>query len=211
MNYNETLEINNIFVENLKFIVMKNLIVLFLFVSSLTVLAQENTTITKPKWIIGFGANFIDNTASKNGQYFNASEQWNYVSTVSKVSFERLISEQFSVEGSLGINKLSKDKLQNDKKISDDQNYFGFDLNGKFFFGKSFIKAQSFDPYLIAGFGLNNVGENANQTSNLGLGFNLWLNSNVGFRLQTIGKFGFIQNTLLNNHIQHSAELVMKF
>ena len=188
---------------------MKKLSVLFLLLSTLTVEAQENTA--KPKWIIGFGANFIDNTATKNGQYANVSDQWNYVPTISKVSFENIISEQFSIEGSLGINKLSKDILQNDKKINDDQNYFGLDLNGKFYFGKAFINSPSFDPYLVAGFGINRVGDNSNQSSNFGLGFNMWLNSNVGFRIQSMGKYGFTQNTLLNNHLQHSAELVFKF
>ena len=73
------------------------------------------------------------------------------------------------------------------------------------------INSKNFDPYLIAGFGLNRVGDNSNQSSNFGLGFNMWLNSNVGFRIQSMGKYGFVQNTLLNNHLQHSAELVFKF
>ena len=189
--------------------IMKNLVVLFLLFSTFAVVAQENAA--KPKWILGFGANFIDNTATKNGQYTNVSDQWNYVPTVSKISFERILSDQFSIEGSAGINMISSDKMQNGGTISDDQNYFGVDVNGKFYFGKGLVNCKYFDPYLVAGFGLNRVGDNANQSSNFGLGFNMWLNSNIGFRLQTMGKYGFVQNTLLNNHIQHSAELVLKF
>lgn len=188
---------------------MKKLGVLFLLFSTFAAVAQENTA--KPKWIIGFGANFIDNTATKNGQYANVSDQWNYVSTISKVSFENSISEQFSIEGSLGINMISSDVMQNGSFQKEDKNYFGVDLNGKFYFGKGLINSKNFDPYLIAGFGLNRVGDNSNQSSNFGLGFNMWLNSNVGFRIQSIGKYGFVQNTLLNNHLQHSAELVFKF
>ncbi|MSP85672.1 MAG: hypothetical protein EXR18_07615 [Flavobacteriaceae bacterium] len=190
---------------------MKNLVVLFLLFSTLAVVSQESNANAKPKWILGFGSNIIDNTATAHDQYLNASDQWNYVPTVSKVSFERIMSEQFSIEGSIGINELSSDKMQNGTTLKDDQSYFGFDLNGKFYFGKEFIKYTAFDPYIVAGFGLNKVGDNENQSSNLGLGFNLWLNSNVGLRLQTLGKYGFTQNTLLNNHIQHSAELVLKF
>jgi hypothetical protein len=55
------------------------------------------------------------------------------------------------------------------------------------------------------------VNEVTNQTGNLGLGFNFWFQPNLGLRLQTLGKFGFEENTLLNNHIQHTAELVLKF
>ena len=56
---------------------MKNLVVLFLLFSTFTLVAQESTSNAKSKWIIGFGANFIDNTATKNGKYINASDQWN--------------------------------------------------------------------------------------------------------------------------------------
>jgi len=190
---------------------MKNLLGLFLLFSTFAVVAQESTTNAKPQWIIGFGSNFIDNSASKDNQYFNVSKQWNYLPTISKISVERLISDQFSVEGALAINKISADKLQNGAFVKDDQNYLGFDLNGKFYFGKEFIKVPTFDPYLVAGFGLNKTGDVTNQSSNIGLGFNLWFNGNFGLRLQTLGKYGFTQKTLINNHIQHSAELVFKF
>jgi hypothetical protein len=190
---------------------MKNLVVLFLLFSTFAVVAQDDATNAKPQWIIGFGVNIIDNTASKNGNYFNPSEQWNYLPTVSRISVERIMSDQFSIEGSFGINQLSSDKIHNGATIAENQNYLGFDLNGKFYFGKEFIKSASFDPYLVGGFGLNQVDGNANQSSNFGIGFNYWFKPNFGLRLQSLGKYGFVQNTLLNNHIQHSAELVFKF
>jgi hypothetical protein len=190
---------------------MKNLVVLFLLFSTFAVVAQENVTNEKPKWILGFGANFIDNTATLNGNYFNASEQWNYLPSVSKISSERSMSDQLSIEVSGGINKLAANKLQNGESIDKDENYFGFDLNGKFYFGKSLFDMPAFDPYLVAGFGYNSVDSTSNQTSNFGLGLNYWIKPNIGLRLQTLGKYGFTQNTLLNNHIQHSAELVFKF
>ena len=189
---------------------MKNLVVLFLLFSTFAVVAQDDTTNAKPQWIIGFGANIIDNTATKNGNYFNASEQWNYLPTISKVSLEKIMSDQFSIEGAFGINKLSKGTMQNGAFTNEDKNYVGFDLNGKFYFGKEFIKSPAFDPYLVAGFGVNYVGDNSNQSSNFGLGFNFWFSPNIGLRMQSQGKYGFTQTTLLNNHIQHSAELVLK-
>lgn len=190
---------------------MKNLVALFLLFSSFAIVAQENVTNEKPKWILGFGANFIDNSATADGQYFNVSNQWNYLPTISKVSVERLMTDQFSIEGVVAINKLSSNKMQNGKFISEDVNYLGLDLNGKFYFGKALFDVPAFDPYLVAGFGINSVDDAANQTSNFGLGFNYWFKPNFGLRMQTMGKYGFTQNTLLNNHIQHSAELVFKF
>ena len=189
---------------------MKNLF-LFLLFSTFAIVAQEKNSNVKSKWIIGFGANFIDNTATKNNQYFNAPKQWNYISSVSKLSLERIMSDQFSIECAFGINTISADKMQNGGSITEDQNYIGLDLNGKYYFGKALFKCPSFDPYIIAGFGINKVGEVTNHTPNYGFGFNLWFNPSFGFRLQTIGKYGITQNTLMNNHIQHSAELVLKF
>jgi hypothetical protein len=190
---------------------MKNLILLFLLSSTFAVLAQEKKSTEKSKWIIGFGTNIIDNTSTKNNQYLYASKQWNYMPTVSKVSFERILSEQFSIESTLSINKLSSQIMQNGGTLTEDKNYVGLDLNGKFYFGKALYKCPAIDPYIVAGFGINKVGDNTNQTPNYGLGLNLWFNSTIGLRLQTIGKYGIIQRTLLNNHIQHSAELVLKF
>ncbi len=190
---------------------MKKLALLFLLFSTFAVVAQDDTTNAKPQWIIGFGANIIDNSASKNGNYFNPSEQWNYLPTVSRISVERIMCEQFSIEGSFVINQLSSSKIHNGEAIAESQNYLGFDLNGKFYFGKKLIKCTTFDPYLVAGFGFNKVDGNDNQSSNIGIGLNYWFKPNFGLRFQTLGKFEFVQNTLLNNHIQHSAELVFKF
>mgnify|MGYP000462558554 CR=1 FL=1 len=96
---------------------MKNLVLVFLLFSTFAVVAQDNVTNEKPKWILGFGANFIDNSATADGQYFNVSNQWNYLPTISKVSVERLMTDQFSIEGVVAINKLSSNKMQNGKFI----------------------------------------------------------------------------------------------
>lgn len=190
---------------------MKNTIVLFLLFFTFALVAQEKKSTVKPKWIIGLGANFIDNTSTSKNQFLNYSEQWNYVKTVSKVSFERILNDKFSIEVAMGINKISNDLPQNGSSIDEDQNYVGMDLNGKFYFGKYLYKCSAIDPFIVAGLGINKVGDNTNQTPNYGLGLNLWFNKTIGLRFQTLGKYGIIQKTLLNNHIQHSAELVIKF
>jgi len=189
---------------------MKSLILLLLS-STFVLVAQEKTTNVKPKWIIGIGANFIDNTATKDNQFFTSSKRWNYVPSVSKLSLERILSDKFSIECAVGINTISADKMQNGGSINEDQKYLGADLNGKFYFGKALYKCPAIDPFIVGGFGINKVGEITNRTPIYGYGINLWLNPSFGLRLQTLGKYGITQNTLMNNHIQHSAELVIKF
>ncbi len=189
---------------------MKNLF-LFLLFSTVALVAQDKKSTVKPKWIIGLGANFIDNTSTSKNQFLNYPEQWNYLKTVSKVSFERILNDKFSIELAMAINKISPEIQQNGGAINDDQNYVGLDLNGKFSFGKYLYKCPAIDPYIVGGLGINKVGDNTNQTPNYGLGLNFWFNKTIGLRFQTLGKYGIIQKTLMNNHIQHSAELVLKF
>jgi hypothetical protein len=115
------------------------------------------------------------------------------------------------VSSTIALNVISSDKLQNGISIPEDVNYYGLDINGKFFFDDFIVKQSKIDSYVVLGLGINSVDDVTNQSGNLGLGFNFWFQPNLGLRLQTVGKYGFEQETLLNNHIQHSAELVLKF
>lgn len=173
--------------------------------------SQQNDAIKNPKWTIGFGVNFIDNTSTLNNQFLNTSKQWNSIPTLSQISVEKSLSDKFSLVSNLSFNVLSTERLQNGILITKNVNYYGFDVNGKFFFDDFIANQSKVDAFLVLGLGVNSVDNFTNQSGNFGMGFNFWLQPNVGLRLQTLGKFGFEQNTLLNNHIQHTAELIFKF
>ncbi len=190
---------------------MKNLLALFLLFTITIGFSQENGKNQNSKWIIGFGTNFIDNTSTMNNQYFNTSKQWNYIPTVSRISFEKSISKEFSIESAIAMNSISSKIYQNGAMIKNDAVYYGLDLNGKFFFDDYIVEQSKIDAFLVLGVGINSVDSVTNQTSNFGLGLNFWVQPNLGFRLQTVGKYGFDQQSLLNNHIQHSAEFIFKF
>lgn len=190
---------------------MKNLFTLFLLLTVIVSFGQENDNAQTSKWTIGLGANFIDNTSSMNNQYLNSSKQWNYIPALSIFSVERSFSEKLSVASSIALNVISSEKFQNGATIAEDVNYYGLDINGKFFFDDYIVKQSKIDSYVVLGLGINSVDDIMNQTGNFGLGLNFWLQPNLGLRLQTVGKYGFEQNTLLNNNIQHSAELILKF
>lgn len=173
--------------------------------------SQQNDAIKNPKWTIGFGVNFIDNTSTLNNQFLNTSKQWNSIPTLSQISVEKSLSDKFSLVSNLSFNVLSTERLQNGILITKNVNYYGFDVNGKFFFDDFIANQSKVDAFLVLGLGVNSVDNFTNQSGNFGLGFNFWLQPNVGLRLQTLGKFGFEIDTLLNNHIQHTAELIFKF
>ena len=190
---------------------MKNLFTLFLLFTAFVGFSQENAASQDAKWTIGFGTNVIDNTSKFNREFLNSSEHWNFISALSVFSVEKSFSENLSVSTTLALNIISSSKLQNGQTIAKDANYYGLDINGKLFFDDYIVSQSIIDSYIVFGTGINSVNEVTNQTGNLGYGLNFWFKPNLGLRLQTLAKFGFEDNTLLNNHLQHSAELVLKF
>jgi len=190
---------------------MKKITFIAIFLVSFIGFSQEEKNEKIKNWTLGFGVNFIDNTSLLNNQFLNVSDNWNSIQSISKVSVERSITNLFSAEAALTINKLSKDKLQNGTTIVSDLNYMAIDVSGKFYFDEFIVEKSNIDSYIILGAGLNSANSIYNGTGNFGLGFNYWLQPNLGFRVQTIGKYAFEQKEICNNHLQHSVELIFKF
>ena len=190
---------------------MKNSLILFLFLTTFVGFSQQNGNSQDAKWTIGLGANFIDNTSTDDNQFLETSKNWNSISALSLFSVERSFSEKLSLSSTIAMNVISSKKLQNGMTIAEDLNYYGLDINGKFFFDDYIISQSKIDAYVVLGLGINSVDAVTNQSGNFGLGLNFWFQPNLGLRIQSLGKYGFEQNTLLNNHIQHSAELILKF
>jgi len=190
---------------------MKKILLLLVTIITFQGFAQEEKKDETRNWTLGFGMNFIDNTGTLNNQFLNVSDQWNSIQSISKVSVERSITNLFSAEAAFTINKLSKDKLQNGTKILSDLNYMAIDVSGKFYFDEFIVEKSNLDVYIILGAGVNSANSIYNGTGNYGLGFNYWLQPNIGFRVQTIGKYAFEQKEICNNHLQHSLELIFKF
>ena len=194
---------------------MKKILFILVSIIALQVNAQEAKKEVKNEenrnWTVGFGVNFVDNTSTYNNQFLNVSKQWNSITTISKVSAERSITSLFSAEASFTANRLTKDKLQNGVTVFTDANYLAFDVNGKFYFDEFIAENSKLDAFIALGTGINTVNAVYNGTGNYGLGFNYWVEPNIGLRVQTLGKYAFEQQTICNNHIQHSVELIFKF
>ena len=85
-----------------------------------------------------------------------------------------------------------------------------FDLNAKYTFDQHLIDVKWFDASIVAGGGLGWLDGKNNQVMNTGLALDFWFNKSVGLRMQTMGKFAVDNKELFNNHIKHSAELIVK-
>lgn len=183
----------------------KIILVTFLSLASFKMFAQEDSA---SKWIFGVGMNIIDNTSTLNNQFFNL-DQMNVGNIVSHVSVEYQPGN-WGVVAELNYNKLEGNTLQNGTLLSRSEYMIGLDVNGKYYFDSLFTDSTKFDAALLGGVGVNRFFGEYSGSANVGLSLQYWFKSNVGLRLQTAGKFGFDDQNPLNNHIQHTAALIVR-
>lgn len=184
---------------------MKKIVLAIIFLFTLSVSAQD-----AKKWTVGVGVNFIDNSNSQNGNYFNVSN-WNSTLSVSKLSAQYEFYKNFSASSEFTFNRLEKDKDQNGGVIENNLSYFGWDFNGRYNTAGLFKLPSKYVIEPVVGVGLSWTDGISNQSLNAGLAFGYFFNDVYGVRLQTLGKFASeTETTVGNNMIQHSIELIFK-
>lgn len=184
---------------------MKKTALILVCLFALSVSAQE----TK-KWVFGFGINSVDNTLTYENQYFSTSN-WNTTPFVSSFTVDRKFDNNFTVGTNLSMNVYDSKNLQNGTTITRDLTYLALDVNAKYTFDQHFMDVKWFDASIVGGAGLGWLDGKNNQFFNTGLALDFWFNEAVGLRLQTLGKFAFDNEQVFNNHVRHSAEIVVKF
>jgi len=202
------------------------ILTIILFCASVVTVAQDRYQGANPNRI-SVGINIVDDTFTKTHKLSDVTAQWNAALYPSKFSYERWISTNFSLEATISINKYKKGKLIDGWINQRDLSYFAFDINAKFDLNNIIDKIidieYNFDPYLIGGFGLTDVGNLETYiTTNYGFGTNLWFGSecfgcrnstftdNLGIFVQVQGKSSFVQKKF-GNEIQYSAGLIYRF
>lgn len=163
-------------------------------------------------WQVSFGVNAIDfyptndadNIASSTtlfDEYFNVSDHWNILPSVSYVSVSKYVGDGFSI-GARG----SLNRIENNGDLSvDDLSHYAVDGTIKY----NFLKNTTIDPFVEIGGGYTWIDEIGAGTVNGGIGVNLWFSENIGFTLQTQYKHAF--EDYLAQHFQHSAGISIKF
>lgn len=182
---------------------MKKVLVALVCLFAVHVSAQD-----QKKWLVGLGVNFIDNTNSEDNDYLDISN-WNSTFSVSKLSVQYFYNKEFSIGSEFTLNRFDKDIRQNGGAIDANKSYFAIDIMARYNVG-SLIKLPSkirIEP--IAGVGNFWTDSNPNQSFNTGLSLGYQVTEAYGLRFQSVGKFAAEKNTLGNNMIQHSIELVI--
>nr|WP_321233773.1 OmpA family protein [uncultured Psychroserpens sp.] len=190
---------------------MKNLSRLcfaLLLVVSFNVNAQDENN----PWKIEIGANAVDfypvGEDAPLGEYFdefyNVTDHWNYLPSLSKVSVSRYISDGFTLSLAGTINRI--DKVGDSS--AQDLSYYG--LDGGISYGlMDLINSNKIDPYLGVGGGYTWVDEIGAGTLNGTVGVNYWFSENVGLTAQSSYKHSF--EDYLAKHWQHSIGISIKF
>ncbi len=163
-------------------------------------------------WQINFGVNAVDMyptndedalypTGELFDEYFNATDHWNILPSISYIGVSRSVGNGFSV----GV-RGSLNRIENLGDWSaDDLSYYGLDGAIKY----AFLKNTTIDPFVEIGGGYTWVDEIGSGTVNGGVGVNVWFSENIGLTLQTGYKHGFEDYSV--KHFQHLAGLAIKF
>jgi len=191
---------------------MKNLSRLLFAMLLLLGYSNVNAQDKNNPWQITIGANAVDFFPTGEdaplgdifAEYFNVSDHWNILPSLSSISVSKYLSDGFSFGVTGSLNKISK---FGDSDV-DDLSYYGVDGTIKYSL-QDLIGCKVFDPYLGVGGGYTWVDEIGAGTLNGTLGFNLWFSENVGLTLQSSYKHSF--EDYLSTHFQHTAGISIKF
>ncbi len=134
-------------------------------------------------------------------EYFNVSDHWNILPSVSTIAVSRYVGSGFSVGARGSLNKIDK---WGDTDV-DDLSYYGVDGTIKY----SFSEGTVIEPFIEVGGGYTWIDEIGAGTLNGGIGFNLWFTDNIGLTLQSSYKHAF--EDYLAPHFQHVAGIAIKF
>ncbi|KJD33973.1 cell envelope biogenesis protein OmpA [Tamlana nanhaiensis] len=202
---------------------MKNLSRLLLAMLLILGYSNANAQDENNPWQITIGANAVDAYPSGDGvvgnaqfgetifdEYFNVSDHWNILPSLSTISVSRYIKNGFSLGVAGSLNKIENwgDVPGSDpEEINsvDDLSYYGVDGTIKY----NFLEGTTLDPYIGVGGGYTWIDEIGAGTVNGTVGLNVWFSENVGLTLQSAYKHAF--EDYLQTHFQHTAGISIKF
>lgn len=186
----------------------KLLVVALVFVGFNSIQAQDENN----PWQVSIGVNAIDTYPTNDSnnpfssttlfdEYFNVSDHWNILPSVSYVAVSKYVGDGFSVGARGSLNRIEK---LGDLDV-DDLSHYAIDGTIKY----NFLKNTTVDPFVEVGGGYTWVDEIGAGTVNGGVGVNFWFSDNLGFTLQTQYKHAF--EDYLVKHFQHMAGISIKF
>ncbi|WP_396602496.1 OmpA family protein [Algibacter sp. R77976] len=169
-------------------------------------------------WQITIGVNAVDAYPNGDGglfsdsfgdEYFNATDHWNILPSLSTISVSKYLSDGFSFGVTGSLNKIETwGDISSDPDVANevsDLSYYGIDGTIKY----NFLEGKTLDPFVGVGGGYTWIDDIGAGTLNGTLGLNVWFSENIGLTLQTGYKHAF--EDYLDSHFQHTAGISIKF
>ncbi len=191
---------------------MKKLRNLFLVLTAIMLTGIIQAQDENNRWQFNIGTNVVDFYPALNenvpylgegyglfDNYFNF-KHYNIAKALSQFRVGYYLGEKFSLYGNLSVNDITK---VGEKAVN--EAFWSTDLNLKYNFCKP---EKKFHPYAHLGGGYTHMGSNNGGTVNGGLGFEYWLNENVGLYLESTYKKVFDPN--IHNFFHHSVGIALR-
>ena len=164
-------------------------------------------------WAIGIGVNAVDFYPTNAGlpghgawfdEFVNTTDHYNILTSVSKLSVSKYITDGFSFEVAGTLNKITKVGDNSGGDLS----YYGLDGGVKYDLNRVIGDTSWFNPYATVGGGYTWMDDFGTATFNGGLGINFWFSDNLGLNIESKYKHAF--ESKIVQHFQHSIGLVLK-
>ena len=184
---------------------MKNFKIVAIALIALLTVSNVNAQDENNPWAVGFGVNVVDFS-----DFGNDTAEWNFLSSVSRLSIEKYVKSGFTLQFAGTMNRIEIQRISNGDRLKVDELYWSvggtvkYDINN--IVGET---SQWFDPYVFVGGGYVNYGDASEGMMHVGVGFNSWVNENLGFNFQYGRKKGFSEEVA--DHNQLSLGLVYRF
>ncbi|MFN8274818.1 MAG: OmpA family protein [Flavobacteriaceae bacterium] len=207
---------------------MKHFNKLFVAVAMVMGLSSQAQDSNNP-WAISFGTNAVDTRVSaaskvedQFSQYFNVSDNWNILPSVSYITVSRHINKGFTFGVTGSVNRIKnwvepRTTIPGDYTVINpgDLSYYAVDGKIQYSLGNLF-GWKVVDPSAHVGGGYASMGKASYGTANAGLGLTFWLSEMFGVEFQSTYKYSFDQDSRIPeqnvpSHMQHFAGLIFKF
>ena len=166
-------------------------IALFTLVTVSSVNAQDSNN----PWAFSLGANVIDFRINKGFENISkdylGTTDWNIIKSISRFSVERYLDKGFTLQGAFSLNELKTLNAKDDI----DAKYYALEINAKYDLNNLIGDTSWFDPYVLLGGAYVYTDYQANDLKegmlNIGYGFNVWFNENIGANFQSVARRNF--------------------
>ncbi|OUS03495.1 hypothetical protein A9Q86_00860 [Flavobacteriales bacterium 33_180_T64] len=193
---------------------MKKTILLLTLISLLSFNSYSQSMTKKQSrdhqsWFLSVGVNAVGSLGTQNP--VEKLEEFEF-SRPFAIAIQHKWTEHLSIEQDFTMNQFKVGSTIDNGVVTEKLNYYSTNTYLKYYFSDYLLKNVNWlDMYAGGGLGVFSIDE-FNTSANLVLGGTIWINPNIGVRLQSVGKFAFNQkdNRYDNNHFQYMLQAVFK-